>query len=200
MPHTPIRKIYQGIADRRQMYRMFDRHAQRPNRFTDDAAALYCGEWFEIAQSERDYMLDILPPLFQRGDIFAMREFLVDSITSVFFSLQIDGYLRHFHGYCDLADKASPDRMKATIVDRETRSVQTITREESVEHIWSATHDEYRGYSDWRFPRAQRGKRMVMVYGPAAGGDFRLLDQLTGAEIAAKLPVHLRFLCEREAA
>ncbi|RVC58111.1 DUF1419 domain-containing protein, partial [Mesorhizobium sp. M00.F.Ca.ET.038.03.1.1] len=34
---SPIRKIYQGIADRRQMFRLFDRHAQRPNRFADDA-------------------------------------------------------------------------------------------------------------------------------------------------------------------
>ncbi len=32
MTLSPIRKIYQGVADRRQMFRMFDRHAQRPNR------------------------------------------------------------------------------------------------------------------------------------------------------------------------
>ena len=29
-----VRKVYQGIAERRQMFRMFDRHAQRPNRWT----------------------------------------------------------------------------------------------------------------------------------------------------------------------
>ena len=34
-PSSPIRKVYQGIADRRQMFRMFDRHTQRPNRFED---------------------------------------------------------------------------------------------------------------------------------------------------------------------
>ncbi len=29
-PSSPIRKVFHGIADRRQMYRMFDRDAQRP--------------------------------------------------------------------------------------------------------------------------------------------------------------------------
>jgi len=53
---TPIRKIYQGVADRRQLFRMFDRHAQCPNRWQDDAGPLYAGEWFEIAQPEHDYM------------------------------------------------------------------------------------------------------------------------------------------------
>ncbi|RUW13659.1 DUF1419 domain-containing protein, partial [Mesorhizobium sp. M1A.F.Ca.IN.020.06.1.1] len=80
----PIRKIYQGVADRRQMFRLFDRHAQRPNRFEDDASALYRDEWFELARSGYDYMLEILPPLWMRGDMFAMREFLTDSVTSIF--------------------------------------------------------------------------------------------------------------------
>jgi Protein of unknown function (DUF1419) len=48
MTLSPMRKVYQGIADRRQMFRMFDRHAQRPNRWENDDSALYCGEWFEI--------------------------------------------------------------------------------------------------------------------------------------------------------
>ena len=99
-----IRKIYQGIADRRQMFRMFDRHAQRPNRWQgDDEGALYRGEWFEIGRAEHDHMFEILPPLWLRGDMFALREFLTGSITSVFLELPIDGRLRHFHGYCDLA-------------------------------------------------------------------------------------------------
>ncbi len=34
------RKVYEGIADRRQMFRMFDRHAQRPNRWEGDDSAL----------------------------------------------------------------------------------------------------------------------------------------------------------------
>lgn len=56
-----------GVADRHQMFRMFDRHAQRPDRWNDDATALYSGEWFEIRESEHDYMFEILPPLWIRG-------------------------------------------------------------------------------------------------------------------------------------
>ncbi|RUV66383.1 DUF1419 domain-containing protein, partial [Mesorhizobium sp. M5C.F.Cr.IN.023.01.1.1] len=129
-PTSSIRKIYQGIADRRQMFRLFDRHAQRPDRWQNDDSALFAGEWFEIARSEHDYMLDILPPLWMRGDMFAMREFLTDSVTSIFFALTIDGRIRYFHGYCDLFERGSPDRMKAAIVERESRPVRAMTREE----------------------------------------------------------------------
>src|SRR5690554_2596593 len=84
-PASPIRKIYQGVADRRQMFRMFDRHAQRPNRFEDEAGPLYRGEWYEIAKVEHDYMFNVLPPLFMRNGMFAMREYLTERITSVFY-------------------------------------------------------------------------------------------------------------------
>ncbi len=193
-PASPIRKVYQGIADRRQMFRMFDRHAQRPNRFEDAAGALYAGEWFELAETEHDYMFNILPPLFMNGEMFAMREFLTGSITSVFFSLKIDDRMRFFHGYCDLADKGSPAHIRAAIVERESRPVRAMTREERIEHIWSSSHDEYRGYADWRFPHSQRGRRTVLFFGPDRRRDVKLLDALTDAEIAAKLPVHLRHL------
>ncbi|TWG94231.1 uncharacterized protein DUF1419 [Mesorhizobium sp. J18] len=59
-----IRKVFQGVADRRQMFRMFDRHAQRPNRWANHHSALSRGEWFEIAQAEHDHMFEILPPLW----------------------------------------------------------------------------------------------------------------------------------------
>lgn len=200
MTFSSIRKIYQGTADRRQMFRMFDRHAQRPTRFEDDANALYAGEWFEIAQSEHDYMFEILPPLFMRGEMFAMREFLTGSVTSVFFTLQIDGRMRYFHGYCDLADKNSPDHMKAAIVERETRPVRAMTREERLEHIWSSTNDDYRGYAAKRWPEGDRGKRTVLFYGGRQGTVLKLLDDLTDVEIAVKLPVHLRYLPDAIAA
>ncbi|OJY78688.1 MULTISPECIES: DUF1419 domain-containing protein [Hyphomicrobiales] len=200
MTLSPIRKVYQGVADRRQMFRMFDRHAQRPNRWEGDDSALYRGEWFEIGEAEHDYMLDILPPLWMRGDVFAMREFLTGSITSIFFTLTIDGRFRHFHGYCDLADRGSPEQMKAAIVERESRPVRAMTREERVEHIWSSTHDDYRGYADWRFLHGQSGQRIVMMCAPSHARDFKLLDQLTDAEISAKLPVHLRYLPDAIAA
>lgn len=197
---SSIRKVYQGAADRRQMFRMFDRHKERPNRVEDNATALYSGEWFEIGEAEHDYMFEILPPLWMRGDMFAMREFLTGSITSVFFELKIDERIRYFHGYCDLGDRQSPERMRAAIVERESRPVRAMTREERLEHIWSSTHDPYRGYADWRFPAADRGKRIVIIYGQDRSHDFRLLDRLTDAEIAVKLPVHLRYLPDAIAA
>jgi len=196
---SPIRKIYQGIANRQQMFRMFDRHAQRPKRWERDDAALFCGEWFEIDEASSDYMLDILPPLWIRGDMFAMREFLTGSITSVFFTQRIDGNTRHFHGYCDLADTGSTERMRAAIIQRETRPVRAMTREERLEHIWSSTADEYRGYADFQFPVAKRGRRKIRIFGTGAV-DVKLLEDLTDAEIAAKLPVQLRYLPEAIAA
>lgn len=92
MTLSAIRKVYQGIADRRQMFRMFDRHAQRPNRWEGDDSALYRGEWFEISEAAHDYMFENLPPLWMRGEMFAMREFLTGTITSIFFALRIDGH------------------------------------------------------------------------------------------------------------
>lgn len=195
-----IRKVFQGVADRRQMFRMFDRHAQRPNRWESDDSALYRGEWFEIGKADHDYMFEILPPLWLRGDMFAMREFLTGSITSVFFALTIDGELRHFHGYCDLSDRGSPGRMRAEIIDRESRPVKAMTRTERLDHIWSATHDDYRGYTGEHWPEPSRGKRTIIVYGGSRGTTLKLLDDLTDAEISVKLPVHLRYLPDAIAA
>ncbi|MBN9237294.1 hypothetical protein QV13_05265 [Mesorhizobium hungaricum] len=194
MTSSPIRKIYQGIADRRQMFRMFDRHAQRPSRFEDDAAPLYRGEWFEVSQADHNYMFELLPPLWMRYGMFAMREFLTGNVTSVFFTLRVDDRIRYFHGYCDLNDRRSPDLMRDIIVERESRPVRAMTREERIEHIWSSTHDDYRGYADWRFPITLRGKRVVIVYLSGQAHPFKLLDQLTDDEVASKLPVHLRHL------
>ena len=197
---SSIRKIYFGVADRRQMFRLFDRHAQRPDRWqNDDDSALFAGEWFEIDETSHSYMLDILPPLWMRGEMFAMREFLTDSVTSVFYTLRIDGKTRYFHAYCDLAQTRSPVEMRDAIVERESRPVKAMTRRERLEHLWSATHDEYRCYAGERFPPEHRGKRTILVYG-LGRTELKLLDDLTDEEIAAKLPVHLRHLPVRAAA
>ncbi len=195
----PFRKIYQGVADRRQMFRLFDRHAQRPHRWQNDDSALFAGEWFEIGRSEHDYMLDILPPLWMRGEMFALGEFLTGSITSVFYTLRIDGKMRYFHAYCDLSKARSPVELRDAIVGRESRPVTAMTHEERLEHIWSATHDEYRGYAGERFLPEHRGRRAVLVYGRGRT-ELKLLDDLTDEEIAAKLPVHLRHLPTKAAA
>lgn len=190
---SPIRKIYFGITDRHQMFRLFDRHAQRPDRWQTDDSALYAGEWFEIARPEHDYMREILPPLWMRGEMFAMREFLTGSITSVVNTLSINRVTRFFHAYCDLADPRSPYEMRDAIVERERWPVKAMTREERIEHIWSATQDDYRGYAGEAFRPEHRGKRTVILYGRSETS-FQLLDDLTDAQIAEKLPVHLRHL------
>jgi len=195
-----IRKVFQGVADRRQMFRMFDRHAQRPERRDDDGAELYAGEWFEIGRAEHDYMFEVLPPVILAVDMFAMREFLTGSITSVFFALWIDGRARYFHGYCDLADVGSGRRMREAIVERESRSVRAMTRQERLDHIWSGTQDDYRGYAGERWSAADGGKRTVTLYSGRHGSTLKLLDGLTDAEISEKLPVHLRYLPDAIAA
>ena len=200
MTASPIRKVYQGIADRRQMFRMFDRHGQRPGRFEDDAAPLYSGEWFEIAEVEHDYMFEILPPLWIRGSMFAMREFLTGSVSSVFFELRIDGAIRHFHGYCDLADHGAVEQMRLAIIERESRPVRAMTHDERLEHIWSITGASYRGYLDESAIPHARSRRLATVFGAGGRSWLRLLEELTDDEIAAKLPVHLRHLPDAAAA
>jgi hypothetical protein len=132
--------------------------------------------------------------------MFALSEYMTGSVTSVFFALLIDGRMRWFHGYCDLSDRASPERMKAAIIDRETRPVRAMTHEERLEHIWSSTHDDYRGYAGERWPAAMRGKRTVLVYGGGRGTVLKLLHDLTDDEVSAKLPVQLRHLPQPVAA
>ncbi len=194
--NTPsqIRKVYQGTADRHQMFRMFDRHAQRPNRFDGDASALYAGEWFEITEREHDYMFEILPPLWIRGSMFAMREFLTGSVTSVFLALRIDGIIRFFHGYCDLSDGRSVEDMRLAIIERETRPVRSMTRDERLEHIWSATADAYRGYADETVPQYLPCQRLITLFSASGSSRLKLLDDLTEDEIATKLSVQLRHL------
>ncbi|MDH0873976.1 DUF1419 domain-containing protein [Agrobacterium pusense] len=191
---SAMRKVYQGITERHQMFRMFDRHAQRPNRFHGDASALYAGEWFEIAEREHDFMFEILPPLWIRGSMFAMREFLTESVTSVFLALRIDGVIRFFHAYCDLSDGGSVEDMRLAIIERETRPVRAITRDERLEHIWSTTADTYRGYADETTLQYLPCQRVITLFSKAGSARLKLLDDLTDDEIAAKLPVQLRHL------
>ena len=58
-----IRKVFEGVATRQDMYRMFNCHRGNPAMAAGEARHRFAGEWFEIAESEHDYMLDILPPL-----------------------------------------------------------------------------------------------------------------------------------------
>ena len=84
--------------------------------------------------------------------------------------------------------------MRSSILERETRPVRAMSREERLEHIWSTTADDYRGYAGPRWPKPMQGHRTVMLYGGKDGTFLKLLDTLSDEEIAAKLPVHLRHL------
>lgn len=193
-PTTLPRKIFQGVAKRADMFRMFDRHAKRPDRFDGDQSAVYAGEWFEIDETSYSYMLDILPLLWMRGPIFAMREFMTGYVTSVFYAIRIETAVRYFHAYCDLSDPNSVEAIRSLILDRETRPVRAISRDERLEHIWSTTADDYRGYAGSRWPKPVQGHRTIMLYGGQDGSFLKLLETLSDDEIAAKLPVHLRHL------
>ncbi len=195
-----FRKVFQGVATRYEMFQIFNRHSEAPFDKARHSGSVYAGEWFEITEADHDYMFEILPPLFIRNGLFAMREFQAGNVTSVFLALTIDGGRRWFHGYCDLSDKGSPERLRAAIIERESHPVRAMTREERLEHIWSSTHGDYRGYAGQRFAPSKRGQRTVLFCGGKQAMTLKLLNELSDDEIAAKLPVQLRFLPELIAA
>jgi hypothetical protein len=194
------RKIFQGVASRREFYAMLNRHTQAPFDAERISGRRYAGEWFEISEADHDRMFDILPPLFMRGDHFAMREFVAERVTSVFFTLQLDGRFRWFHAYCDLADAGAINRVRGAIVERLSRRPRTVSRAEKLEHIWSTTAPDFRGYADQRFPAGFAGRRIVLVFSAKNAKVWTLLDHLDEDEIAAKLPVQIRHLGEPAAA
>lgn len=196
----PFNKVFQGVANRYQMFQIFNRHSEAPANGPRHCACPYTGEWFEITEADYHYMFEILPPLFVRGGMFAMREFQSGSVTSVFWALSIDETIRWFHGYCDLSDKGSPDNLRAAIVARESHPVRAMTRHERLEHIRSSTHGDYRGYAGQRFAAPKRGERTVLFCGGRQAMTLKLLDELSDDDIAAKLPVQLRYLPELLAA
>lgn len=70
-----------------------------------------------------------------------------------------------------------------------------MTHGQRLEHVWSATHGEYRGYAqDW-FLAEHCGKHTILIHGMG-----HTKPNLTEAEMAAKLPVHLRHLPTRAVA
>jgi Protein of unknown function (DUF1419) len=198
--HNSFRKIFQGVASRYQMFQNLNRHSEAPFDEARLSGSADAGEWFEITETDYDYMLNILPPLFIRGGLFAMSEFLAGTVTSVFLALCIDGKKLWFHGYCDLDDKGSTETLRAKIIERESHPVRAMTRDERLEHIWSSTHGDYRGYAGQRFPASKRGQRTVLICGGNTAIGLKLLDELSGEDIAAKLPVQLRDLPELIAA
>jgi len=112
----PFRKIVDGAVTREKMFELLNLVPDAP---ADEIASgkAYANQWFEIRESEFELMLDRLPPLFSRAGMFAMSELKAGSIGSVFFDIMIEGRSRWFTGYCNLADRGSPDAMRAAILE-----------------------------------------------------------------------------------
>lgn len=190
--HPPFRKIYFGEALRCTMFDLMNRHQGNLDEAARLSGQLIAGEWFEVNPNEFDYMLNVSPPLFFNGEMFAMSELRTGSVASVFVSLPLYDEDRCFHGYCDLTVRNSPRMLRSAIADRERLPMQKMTRAEKLEHIWSTTHPRYRGYADDNWIEPLRGRRTLIVYGGQDGARVKVLENLTEEEIQAKLPVHLR--------
>lgn len=189
--HPPFRKVFEGVATREQMFTLFNRHSDTPG--VDRLSGTpYASEWFEIQAGEYHFMLGLLPPLFQRTGMFGMAEYKAGNVTSVFFAIRIRGRERWYHGFCDLTDRSSPDAMRAAIIAHETGALDSMTREEKLEAIWSATHADFKGVAGESNPDAwppeHHGKRTILTYVAGQGTTLKLLDDLTDEEIDSRMP------------
>ncbi len=187
--HPPFRKVFEGVATRSQMFALFNRHSDTPG--VDSLSGMpYASEWFEISAGEYHFMLGLLPPLFQRTGMFGMSEYKAGNVTSVFFAIRIRGRERWFHGFCDLSDKRSPDAMRAAIIAHETGAVDSMTREEKLEAIWSAT--DFKGIAGEANPDAwspeHHGKRTILVNAGGKETVLKFLDDLSDEEIDSRMP------------
>jgi len=169
IPPVSFRKIFQGVATRRQMFHLFDRHAQAPMSKARYTGRLYDGEWFEIGRAEYDYMFEVLPPLWMQGEMFAMREFMAGSITSVFFALGMNGRIRYFHGYCDMLASGSAERLRDIILAR--------------------TPADYRGYAGEGWLEQHRDKPTILINGGARGAVLTLLEDLSAQHMQRLAPL-----------
>jgi hypothetical protein len=192
--HPPFRKVFDGVATREQMFALFNRHNDTPG--VDPLSGKpYASEWFEITGVDYHFMLGLLPPLFHRTGMFGMfgmSEYKAGNVTSVFFEITIRGRRRWYHGFCDLTDRQSPEKMRAAIIAHETGALDSMTREEKLEAIWNSTHPDFKGIAGAVNPEAwpveDRGKRTVLVNGGGHGTILKLLEDLTDEEIDIRMP------------
>lgn len=184
-------KIFAGVATHAFMYELLNMavDAAPEDRIN---GACYAGRWFEIEQRAYDEMFEMLPPLFMRPGMFALRELKAGNVGSGFFEISIDGRKRWFHGYCDFSDHEAPDAMRAAILFWETGDVSTLSRAQKLDAIWSKTHPDFRGTADRgvtkSWPQRHRSDRTILVYQRGVGTVLKFLDDLTDAEIESKLP------------
>lgn len=186
----PFRKIFGGVATRKQMFELFNRVPDCPLQ-DRISGKVYENQWFEIESESYEAMLEILPPLFMRAGMFALSELKAGFVGSVFFAITI-GRKRWFTGYCNLGDRHSPDAMRAAIKAHETAAALGMTREQKLELIWSRAHPDFRGLAGDADPDAwpaeDRGKRTIVICEPGGGSVLKLLERLTDDEIEYRLP------------
>ncbi|MCK9549533.1 DUF1419 domain-containing protein [Aquamicrobium sp.] len=187
----PFQKIFDRVATRKRMFELFNR---TPDGLPEDriSGKAYLNQWFEIERDSYEEMLDVLPPRFMRVGMFAMSELKAGTVGSVFFDIVIDGRTRYFHGYCNFADRDSPDVMRAAIIDHEKAAVANLTRKQKLNLIWATTHSDFRGLAGEANPDAwpaeHHGKRSILVYETGVGTVCKLLEDLSDDEIADRLP------------
>jgi len=187
----PFRKIFDGVATRKQMFELFNRVPDAPDEDIASGRA-YSNRWFQIYRSEYDMMFERMPPRLMRADMFALSELKAGTVGSVFFDIMIDGCNRWFHGWCDLGDPRSLDAMRAAIIAHEKAVFADMTREQKLEMIWTRTHPDFRGLAGDADPDAwlpeDRGKRTIVICEPGGGSVLKLLERLTDDEINYRLP------------
>ena len=73
------------------------------------------------------------------------------------------------------------------IIARETGAIDSMTREEKLEALWTATHADFRGIAGEANPDAwppeHQGKRTILIYVAGQGTTLKLLEDLTDEEI-----------------
>lgn len=193
--HPPFRKVFDRVASRDEMFALFDRHRDNSAIDPHDGKP-YAGEWFEITAKDYHFMLELLPPLFERTGMVGLSGYKAGYVTSVFFAIRIRTRARWFHGFCDLSDKRSPETMRAAIIAHETAAPDSMTREEKLEAIWAATPADLKGLAGGlnpaAWPPADRGKRTLLIHAGGPGMIIKLLEDLSDVEIDELLPDYLK--------
>lgn len=186
-----FQKVCGHVATQSEMIALLNVPGEGP---IDDIVSgqCYAGQWFEVERYSYEIMLEVLPPLFMRHDMFAMSELRAGFVGSVFLEIVILGRKRWFHGYCDLSDRKSPDALRSAISFRETGDTTGMTRAEVLDAIWLATHRDFRGIAGeidpLAWPVEHRGKRTILTHVRGEGTVLKLLEDLTVDEVADRLP------------
>lgn len=199
--HPEFRKVALGVNTSAEMYALFGRYNGAPFNEKRMSGELYAGEWFEVDVESYDTMLEVMPPAFYRGGMFAMSERKAGNVTMVFCAIPIDGRTRWFGGYCDLSIPGAPDELRRAIIARETADdANTPRRDEKLEAIWNAKHSDFRGFAGSvnpaAWPENDHGKRTIVINGGGQGTILCLLEHLSDQHVDENFRPMARVLVE----